>query len=248
MSATSEVATAPPTRRFGLRVVLMGIALALLAVPFALLLFLVKSKWSPLSGADSSVEDNLHTLAESHPGFVTVMQALSTLGATPTYLVVFTLVIVWLLSRKLPRLAIFVAVTAIGSSLLNSAVKFAVDRARPVLSDPLAQASGTSFPSGHAQAAVVGYSILLLVFIPVVAASWRWVVVTASVVLVLAIGFSRIALGVHYISDVVGGYILGAAWVMATTAAFSAWRREQGRPPVDPAEGLEPEAAEQLAA
>jgi undecaprenyl-diphosphatase len=70
--------------------------------------------------------------------------------------------------------------------------------------------------------------------------------VGGAVVLVLAIGFSRLALGVHYISDVVGGYVLGLAWLAASTAAFSTWRVERGKPPVDVGEGLEPEAAEDL--
>jgi undecaprenyl-diphosphatase len=66
--------------------------------------------------------------------------------------------------------------------------------------------------------------------------------------MVLLIGLARIGLGVHYLSDVLAGYVLGAAWVAAMTAAFSAWRRERGRPPVDPKEGLAPEDAERLKA
>ena len=44
----------------------------------------------------------------------------------------------------------------------------------------------------------------------------------------------------HYVSDVLAGYVLGAAWVAAMIAAFNAWRRERGRPAADPAQGLEP--------
>jgi undecaprenyl-diphosphatase len=65
-------------------------------------------------------------------------------------------------------------------------------------------------------------------------------------VLVAAIGVSRLALGVHYITDVVGGFILGLAWLTASTAAFSIWRKERGRKPVDPLRGLEPEAKRTL--
>jgi undecaprenyl-diphosphatase len=174
------------------------------------------------------------------------MRALSTVGSTPVYLVVYALVGAWLLRRGLPRLALFVAVTVAVSPLLNTAVKLAVDRARPVLPDPVARASGLSFPSGHAQNAVVAAAVLLLVFLPVLRGARRRVAVVASVLLVAAIGFSRVALGVHYVSDVLAGYVLGGAWVAATTAAFSLGRRERGRPPVQPTEGLAPEEAARL--
>ena len=67
-----------------------------------------------------------------------------------------------------------------------------------------------------------------------------------AVLMVLAIGFSRIALGVHYVSDVVGGYVLGASWVAAMAAAFNAMRVDRGRRPVDVREGLEPEQAPRM--
>jgi len=162
------------------------------------------------------------------------------------YFVVFTAVAAWLVWRRLPRLALFAAVTPALSSLLNNMVKLEVDRARPVLPDPVAHAGGLSFPSGHAQSAVVAYSVLLLVFLPALNALWRRAAVAFAVVMVAAIGFSRLALGVHYVSDVLAGYALGAAWVSAMTASFNAWRRETGRPEVDVAEGLEPGQAERI--
>jgi undecaprenyl-diphosphatase len=117
---------------------------------------------------------------------------------------------------------------------------------RPVLTHPVAHESGLSFPSGHAQAAIVGYAVLLLVFLPILHGAWRRVAVAVAVLMVLAIGFSRIALGVHYVSDVVGGYVLGAAWVAAMAAAFNAMRVDRGRRPVDVREGLEPEQAPRM--
>ena len=101
------------------------------------------------------------------------MKALSDSGSTLAYLVVFGAVGGWLLWRRLPRLALFVVVTVAGSAVLNQVVKVSVDRSRPVLPDPVAHASGLSFPSGHAQAALVGYSVLLLVFLPVLHGIWR---------------------------------------------------------------------------
>lgn len=237
----------PPERRFGTRALLAAGALVLVAVPFAMLLFLVEGKWRPLERADAGVRDDLHGYAVDHHPFVTAMRLLSDVGSAPVYLTAFAVIIGWLLHRRLPRLAAFVAVTVVGSSLLNQVVKMAVDRARPVLPDPVAHANGMSFPSGHAQAAVVAYSVLLLVFLPVLRGAWRPVVVSVAVLTVLAIGFSRVALGVHYVTDVVAGYVLGAAWVAAMTAAFNTWRADRGQRRTQPLEeGLEPEAGPQL--
>jgi undecaprenyl-diphosphatase len=88
--------------------------------------------------------------------------------------------------------------------------------------------------------------VLLLVFLPVLRGATRRLLVPAAVMMVLAIGFSRVALGVHYVSDVLAGYLLGAAWVTATTVSFNTWRRERGLRAVHPPQGLEPEQATRL--
>ena len=227
--------------RFGARAVFAGAALLLVAVPFGLLLFLVEDSWRPLVRMDGGARDDLHAVALHHEGLVGALKLLSTIGSAVVYIPLFAAVAAWLAWwQRLPRLAAFVVVTTAGSALLNSLVKLAVDRARPVLDDPVAHAAGMSFPSGHAQSAMVAASVLLLVFLPLLRGAWRWVAVGGAVVYVLAIGFARVTLGVHYVSDVLAGYVLGAAWVAAMIAAFNAWRRERGRPAADPAEGLEP--------
>jgi len=233
--------------RFGARSVLAAVALALVAVPFALVLLLIEDKWPPLLHIDSGARDSLHNYALTHTGFVTAMQVISSSGSALAWQLVLTPLVVWLLWRRLPRLALFVVITAAGSSLLNTVVKSSVHRLRPVLTDPVANAGGLSFPSGHAQAAVVGYSVLLLVFLPVMHGAWRKVGIALAVFMVLAIGFSRIALGLHYLSDVLGGYVLGGAWVAAMAAAFNALRVERGRRRVGMSEGLEPEQSPRLA-
>jgi membrane-associated phospholipid phosphatase len=232
--------------RFGARALLLGLALALLAVPFSLLLFLVEDRWRPLLDADGGARDDLHRYALDHPDFVTAMKTLSDSGSALAWGIVFVLVVAWLLWRRLPRLAVFVAVTVAGSSLVNTAVKTVVHRTRPAVVDPVVHERGLSFPSGHSQAAVVGYAVLLLVFLPVLTRTWRRVAVALAVLLVLAIGFSRVALAAHYVSDVLAGYLLGAAWVAVMTALFSIWRTDRGRPPVEPARGLEPDQAHRI--
>lgn len=229
--------------RFGARAVLAAAAIGLVAVPFSLLLLSVEAQWPPLLQADRAARDDLHAYAVAHGGFVTAMEALSTFGRWWAYLICFSVVLTWLLRRRQVRLAWFVVVTVGGSGLVNEVVKAAVHRARPVLADPVAHESGASFPSGHAQGAVVGYAVLLLVFLPVLRGSLRRLAVVVAVVMVAAIGFSRVALGVHYVSDVLAGYVLGAAWVAAMIASFTTWRLENARPPARPTDGLEPEDA-----
>jgi membrane-associated phospholipid phosphatase len=233
--------------RFGARTVLAAVALTLVGIPFGLLLLLVKGEWRPLLNVDNGASSDLHRYAVSNRWFVAAMEALSTVGYTSSWLLISAVVVGWLAWRRLPRLAVFVMVTVLISLLVNSVVKIAVNRARPVLPDPVAHSEGLSFPSGHAQAAIVGYAVLLLVFLPVLSHAWRYAAIAGAAVMVVAIGFSRVALGVHYVSDILGGYVLGAAWVAAMTAAFNVWRVERGKPAARPAEGLEPEYAERIA-
>ncbi|MGW4215003.1 phosphatase PAP2 family protein [Lentzea sp. NPDC004789] len=220
---------------FGVRSVLALGALALVAIPFGLLLFFVQDKWPPLREIDEGARDDLHRFALAHNSFTTVMKVLSTVGSAPVYFAVFTVVTGWLLYRRRPRLAAFAAVTEAGGAVLNEIVKTVVHRARPVVANPLAHASGLSFPSGHAQSAVVSYSLLLILFWSSLNRVQRWTTATFSIVMVIGIGTSRVALSVHYISDVLAGYALGAAWVVAMTAAFNFWR-----PPRSPLKAASP--------
>jgi undecaprenyl-diphosphatase len=219
--------------RFGARTLLALLAVGLVAVPFGVLLVLVRSRWGPLWSLDMAAARDLHALALASDAFVTAMKALSAIGSAAVYLPFFAVLAGVLVWRELPRLALFAVVTVLGSSALNALVKAAVDRARPALPDPVASAPGLSFPSGHAQAAIVCYSLLLVVLAPMLGRRALRVAGAAAALMVVAIGFSRVALGVHYVSDVLGGYVLGAAWVAAMTAVFTAWRRDRG-PGADP--------------
>jgi undecaprenyl-diphosphatase len=202
------------------RALVAWVALALVAVPFGLLLLLVRGSWPPLLALDDGVRDGLHTYAVGHPAFVTGMKAISVVGSTAVLFPVFAVVTVALLWRRRVRLAIFVLVAIGGDVLLNSAVKALVARARPVLPDPVEHAAGYSFPSGHAQAAAVTYLVLLLLVLPVARGALRAASVVVAVLMVAAIGFSRLALGVHFLTDVTAGYLLGAAWVTVLVTLF----------------------------
>jgi undecaprenyl-diphosphatase len=234
-----------PASRYGLRLTLFAVATVLVAVPFSYLLLQVLSK-GPVTRFDRDTAVHLHDVIAKHPAAVDALRAITLLGKPLWLGIAIAIGAVYVWSRGHRRLALYLVVTAIGGGLVDSAVKILVDRPRPEIDQPLAYAFGKSFPSGHAMSSTVTYGALLLVFLPALTRRQRLVAVPATVMLLLLIGLSRLLLGVHFVSDVIAGYVLGLAWLLAATAAFSIWRREEGKPPVHPTEGLEPEAAADL--
>lgn len=143
-------------------------------------------------------------------------------------------------------MAVYVAVTGLGSAVLNTGVKALVDRVRPMVEAPVATAPGASFPSGHAMGSTITYGVLLLVFLPVLPPRFRRPAVVAVVALVAAVGVTRVALGVHYPSDVLGGWLLGVLWLAVTASAFGRWRQEEGLRPRPVLQGLSPQDRQAL--
>lgn len=229
-------------RRFGVRLLVAAAVAAVSAVPFALLLVLVESRWSPLHTVDSGAARRLHGTALAHPAWTSTLRFLSDRVWDPATLrCAVALLTIWLLQRRAWRLAAWSAVTAVAGGLTGLLVKTVVERARPSLADPVAQAPGFSFPSGHAMTATTSFAVLLLVLLPLVPRGRRIVCWSVAVLSVLGVGFTRVALGVHWFSDVVGGWLLGLAVVASTAWAFEAWRADSGRRRSGMAEGLEPE-------
>ena len=219
-SPAAEVATGRDWQRSVTFFVVLGI----LVVPFLLLLLLVTDKWGPLAAADQGARDGLHVFALGSPWFVGAMRTFSDSGSSLAWQIVTVVVALVLLVRRRWRLAAFVVVTIAGSSLVNSAVKATVNRDRPAVDQPFVHEPGASFPSGHSQAAMVGYGVLLLLLLPALSRGWRRAAVVLAVLMVVGIGFSRVALAAHFVSDVLAGFALGAVWLGLMTAIFRPWR------------------------
>jgi undecaprenyl-diphosphatase len=232
-----------PLRHFTERSVLGLLAVIAVGLGFGLLLLLVRLRWAPLQSLDRSVADGLNGLVAPHQPMVTVLQALTDLGGRPVLIWLVSIAVALLLIRRRTRLAVYVIVTGLGALLLDPSLKTLVGRLRPVVEVQVAGAPGNSFPSGHALGSFVAYGALLLVFLPAVAPRWRKVAIGLVTAIVVLVGFTRVALGVHFLSDVLAGWLLGAAWLGVTAYAFRLWRREVGQPVRPLEEGLEPEAA-----
>jgi undecaprenyl-diphosphatase len=138
-------------------------------------------------------------------------------------------------------------VTGAGALVLDPVLKSLVGRLRPVVAHPIAYGTGDSFPSGHSLGSIVCYGAVLLVFVPATRGRWRTAFITVIATLVVLIGISRILLGVHFLSDVVGAWAIGITWLGVTAFAFELGRHAVGRPVTAPVtEGLEPEARADL--
>jgi membrane-associated phospholipid phosphatase len=182
----------------------------------------------PVVGVDSAVAAWLHAHAS---GFATgVLSAVTQLGGASVLLGITVLAaLALLLRRRLAHAALMGAALA-GGEALNMALKAAFERPRPQFSDPLATAAGFSFPSGHAMVSLTVYGALAFVVVAGVRSRRvRVLVLGSAVALVIAIGFSRLYLGVHYVSDVVAAYCAGLAWLLLCTLGLlgASWIRER---------------------
>jgi undecaprenyl-diphosphatase len=237
-----------PTRHFAARSLVGLLVVLAVGLGFGTLLLLVRFHNGALQSLDHGVAEGLNHLVSPHKGLIKVIQGVTALGGRSILIWLAVLAVVWLLIRRRTRLAIYLVVADVGALLLDPSLKTLVGRVRPVVDVPVASAPGNSFPSGHALGSMVVYGALLLVFLPAVRQRWRPAFIAVIAVVVFVIGLTRLALGVHFLSDVLAGWLLGAAWLGVTAYAFRIWRLEAGvtTPPLS--DGLEPEAAGDLAA
>lgn len=134
----------------------------------------------------------------------------------------------YLWRRGSRRRIIGVIVTIYGGMLLNVWLKLIFQRARPHFDDPVITLTSYSFPSGHTMAATVFYGVLCTIILARIS-DWRWRIVTilGAMFMIGLVGFTRIYLGAHYLSDVIGAMLEGAAWLTICLTAFETFRRRR---------------------
>ena len=151
-----------------------------------------------------------HSLARD--GFDRLFVIVSQLGYLYGVVPFDVLLVVVLTLRRRFREASFAAIALAGSALLNIAAKQFFARERPSLWDSIAPEHNYSFPSGHAMGSMTLLVTLALLSWPT---RWRWPVLAVMVPFVALVGFSRLYLGVHYPSDILAGWAVATAWVVA---------------------------------
>jgi undecaprenyl-diphosphatase len=152
--------------------------------------------------------------AGGHPAWIAIAKGLSLLGDPKVLIPAMIAIAIWLWWRGHRHSAItLAAVTMIGRGV-NSLVKLDVARDRPDLEAHLMIEHTNSYPSGHAAGSMIFFLALALLLTH--RGPWRrWTAASAILVSVL-VGLSRVMLGVHWPSDVVGGWAFGALWVLFT--------------------------------
>jgi len=167
----------------------------------------------------------LHNIAS--PGMDALFNTLTTMGSSLVVLPIFLVAVALLIMRRRYGASLFLSVALGGSLLIDFLMKLVFQRPRPKL-DYAAVLPDYSFPSGHSMNGVVFYVSLALILWSVFGRRVGVPALLVAAVLAFGIGVSRIYLGYHYLTDVVGGWLGGIVWLLVVGAAFRArprmWR------------------------
>jgi undecaprenyl-diphosphatase len=186
----------------------------------------------------------LHGIAS--PGLDFVMLRLTDIGSSLVIVPIFAVAVALLIRKRRYGAALFLTVASGGSLVLNGSMKVLFERPRPQL-DYARVLPDYSFPSGHTMNALTFYVALTLIVWSVFGRRIGLAAAGIAVLLAIGVGVSRIYLGYHYLTDVVGGILAGIAWLLIVGAAFRArpawwsWGRvaSTGTPPPGDADAAE---------
>lgn len=168
---------------------------------------------------------------------ISILEFVTETAATVGWLILPAMV-AWLLVRRIPRLATYLALTAVGSHVLSAV--------GPLLVQLAHDGRGVNFFDGGAIGGAVTSVALLLVFLPTVPNHLRGTAAAASALLVIVIGVLRVAVGSGHPDAILGGSILGLGWLAVTSIVFRRWRHEEGLERRPFRVGLAPEDRAQL--
>jgi len=223
-AATARALQRTPGKVFLLRLALGTLVLIVAAWLFSTLAEDVVNKDAPLGSIDLHVAAWLH--AHATPARTALMIFISDLGAPLTVMAMASVTAIFLLWKRQRDQLLLLVLAVSGEALLNVMIKRLVHRDRPFFDDPIQTLTSYSFPSGHAMGSTVFYGTLAaLVVWQVRDGRLHALAIAAATLLTALICFSRIYLGVHYLSDVTAGFLAGVVWLGACLFAVAALRR-----------------------
>ena len=187
----------------------------------ALLLFVVAG----LVGGPNNMRDvaAIHALAAergAHIGLTGQAIVVTHVGGAPMLIAILLAAIAWLTYSRRWRPAISLAAIVLGGRIVVELLKLAIQRPRPFFGPYPVEVVSLSFPSGHAANTMITFLALALIAAP---AKVRPVAIAAAAATSVLVGVTRPLLGVHWPSDVVGGWAFGIAWVVVGVELSRRW-------------------------
>lgn len=178
--------------------------------------------------------------------FIDLMLAWSDVGSPLWIAGITSIVVLILILRKRWYGLLAIVLTVPGGMLFHHLIQIIVHRHRPFRHSEFLDLGGYSFPSGHTMAATLLYG-LLAVFAILLWKGWHWrmLAILGALLAIALVGFSRIALGAHYLTDVLGAIVGGTSWLILCLLVVERTRRKRlaAEPEVkDSIEAIEPPA------
>ena len=191
----------------------------------------VATEFTPQMDLDGVVSEAVYVGDDRAPALNWLLEALTTPGGAAFRLVVFLAVLAWLLRHRAWPVAAWVLTAVVLIGPLTSLLKEWFGRVRPDFDQGGARIDSLSYPSGHSSGIATLVTVALILAWPVLAPGARRMWLVLGVGVVVLVGLTRLWLGVHYLSDVVGGWALGVSWSLAVALAFGALSGGRGALP-----------------
>jgi undecaprenyl-diphosphatase len=208
------------------------LVVALLLGIFAILAFVLRQA----EGTAADIAITRWVQQVDSPGFAALMIGVSAIGYWPWSDLILLGAVAGCLLARWYRAALFVLATQ-GASWLAASIKLVIERPRPTseLVRVLGQVGETSYPSGHVTSYVVLYGLLFFIVYLLMRGGWRRTILLFTFgLLITLVGISRIYLGHHWVSDVVGGYTLGTAYLLVLLEIYRWTALPRAEPPSPP--------------
>lgn len=186
----------------------------IMIIPFLLLAMAGYFEWGILGMFDDYVGSEI--IDERDPLLTSIFRTITYIGnGGPTTIIALIVSSFILFKLRNKWLSLWYLLTvALGAGVLNQVLKFAIRRDRPSAVEHLITQGGYSFPSGHAMGSIILYGAMIFLILRLSKRLWFRITATIALsTLILVIGVSRIYLGVHFPSDIVGGYSVGMMWL-----------------------------------